>query len=120
MPMISEAATWVKINEVETTSLKKVWYIDTDSIQINKSGTREVWMKTTFYPPDPTTDHSGKKVQKDSALSFLLFNSEKYFCTQEMVEYYTNGSSSSFSFKCDLKKVVPDTVGEAVWKFLYK
>ena len=119
-PTMGEAANWVKINETETNSLKKAWYIDTESIQINKSETREVWMKTTFDPPDPSTDHLGQKVYMRQALSFLVLKPEKYIRTQELVEYYTNGKSSSFTLKGDFTKIAPDTVGEVVWNFLFK
>ncbi len=77
-------------------------------------------MKTTFDPPDPSTDHLGQKAYMRQALSFLVLKPEKYIRTQELVEYYTNGKSSSFSLKGDFTKIAPDTVGEVIWNFLFK
>ena len=120
VPTMGEAANWVKVAESESTSPKMIRYVDTESIVITKSGGREVWTKSVFDPPKDTTDNYGQKVNLDNTLSFILYTVEKYYCTKEIVEYYTNGKSSSYSYPCDLKKIPPETIGEAVWKFLYK
>jgi len=119
-PLTGKAANWVNIAESTSGSSKITRYVDADSIQTTKVGTREVWLKTTFDPPDITTDHLGQKAQRESALSFLTFTSEKYLCVRKLVEYYTDGKSSSVSSVCEFTKVVPDTVGEAVWEYLFK
>jgi len=119
-PIIGEAATWVKVAESSGNSPKMIKYIDLDSIQTTKSGAREVWTKTTFDPPNPTTDNSGRKVNSDKSLSFIVYTPDKYYCTQEIIEYYTSGKSASFSYKCELKKIPPETLAEADWNYLFK
>lgn len=119
-PTMGEAANWVKVGESASNSPKIMRYIDADSVQTTKSGAREAWEKTTYDPPDPRTDSTGKKVYAGNVLSFTVYTNDKYYCSQEIVEYYTNGSSASYSFKCELKKIPPDTIGEAIWKFLFK
>lgn len=117
---MGEAANWIKVAESSSNSTKLIMHLDTDSIQTTKSGGREVWAKTTFIPPMPTTDQLKQKVHIDHSLSFYLYSSDKYFCVQELIEYYTNDTRASFSFKCEPKKIPPETIAENVWKFLFK
>ncbi len=118
--VVGEAANWVKVTESEGDSSKVIRYVDTESIVVTKSGGREVWTKSVFNPPKDTTDNLGQKVRLDNTLSFMLYTVEKYYCTKEIVAYYANGNSASYSYQCELKKIPPETISEGVWKFLFK
>lgn len=119
-PITGEAANWVKVGESASNSPKMTIYIDADSVQTTKTGSREAWTKGTYEPPRPTTDLLGQKVNSAYSLRFEVYTQDKYYCTQEIVEYYSNGTSGSNSYRCELRKIPPDTLGEAVWNYLFK
>jgi hypothetical protein len=120
VPTSGEAANWVKVSWVTSGSPKVIMYVDTESIQTTKAGAREAWTKITYDPPKDTTDGAGRKVSLGYSFNFMQLTADRYFCTQELVEYYTNGSSESFTGNCNLKKVAPGSLVEGVWKAVFK
>ena len=113
-----QAASWVKVADSATTS----HFVDKDSITRNADGSIDAWVKITNDRPDCTSDYAVIK-QKCIIYSVGL---ERYFgnrtnCFIEDRTYFSDGSNENVVNECgEIYRLVPGSVGELVWKYLYR
>lgn len=102
------ASNWLFV-AVDATDLSKKYYIDTDSIQINKNRSIiKVWTKTT-------QSDGVKKV------SLMLFNyKERFFQGLALNVYYHNGKVESTDSPDKIRYIPPDSVLELIFNKLLK
>jgi len=112
-----QAANWVLVGDSNATTV----YVDGDSVIDGPSGSKEAWTKTEFKSPDCTSDYP-KALRKCSTrvVVYEKHFKDKTFCPVQAVFYFADGSSQGYTDDCRPKRVVPDTVPEAVWKYVFK
>lgn len=113
----AQATTWVFVGE---SPVDKV-YVDSESVVGKKSGPKEVWTKTESISPDCMSDYP--RALRKCSTRVLLYErhfKDKTFCAVQAVFYFTDGTTQGFTDDCRPKRVVPDSVPDAVWKYVYK
>jgi hypothetical protein len=96
------AVNWLFVAS-STDNLRK-YYIDTDSIQVDKNrSTIRAWIKNTH------SDDGGKKV------ALNLFNyKERYFQGLQLTIYYPDGKSETTESPSKITYIQPDTIMEII------
>ena len=115
---ITEAANWTLIDE---TGIELV-FIDTDSITAEKDGARDIWVKNHKKQPNcsPEIVNSfGKCISY--TLGYYRYFNNKSLCSIQATAYFVDGTNYSTQLQCEntLRKIVPDSQGEVIWKRLF-
>lgn len=114
----SEAVNWLYIGGREGISL----HVDTDTVTEAADGVKEAWFMLQYNPPDCTSDYAkrlNKCVTNYTTLEWHYSN--RTLCMYGFVHYFTDGTNTGFrTVSCQPQKVIPGSLGEMKWKYLYR
>lgn len=117
--IVCEAAAWeqtgaVKEGEITVTSFvekESVKSITTFLIGANK---RELWEKRVFSPAKVLYQRPVAEM-----LQFNLYHQNKQYCNKIIRIVYTDGSKLDNTYECTYTPIVPDSLEESTWKYLF-
>jgi hypothetical protein len=114
-----EAAKWEQTGAVKEGEITITSFVDKESVKsittfLIGANKRELWEKRVFSPPKVM-------YQKPVAemLHFNLYHQNKQYCNKIIRYVYTDGSTLDNTFECKYVPIVPDTLEEGTWKYLF-
>ena len=112
----AEAATWELIGG--TKNIKA--FIDTESISGGPNGPKECWIKYELAKPNCTVAIAKSKNKCfSSMISLAREDNNKTYCDLQQTYYFTDGTDQSTTLTCKYKNIIPGSLGEKIWKYLY-
>jgi len=114
-----EAATWTQIGQVQDKE-SIVGYIDKGSVQdvssfFSPQDKYEIWEKWTFSPPRVMNTKVVPEI-----LYLTQYKKNHQYCVREIWYVYADEARQKNSFSCEYQRVVPDSINELVWKYIFK
>jgi len=113
----TEAANWQYIGKGD----EQTAYIDTSSISGSPNGPKEAWTKHELTPPDCTSRYA--KSINQCISNYMVYErhfKNKTFCILENIFFFMDGTNSSSASSGVPNRIIPDSLGEAVWEYLYQ
>ena len=117
MSTTSEAARWEWIGDAGDNK----HYIDTESISGGPDGFKRAWTKVESATPDCTSEFA---IGQDKCVSYFLTYDRYYHnrskCMTQSQWYFTDGTTVGFKHQCERERVIPGSIGEIAWKYLFQ
>jgi hypothetical protein len=115
----ASAANWKQVAKSQD---GRTLYIDTTSISGETNGPKEAWIKRQYNPQECTSDFA--KLMKKcivSSSTYERYYKDKSVCILQAVHYFADGTSyGGDPLSCTPRKIVPESVSEVIWEYLYR
>lgn len=120
----AEAAKWDRVAESKT----EILYIDMESIIGNPDGSKDVQVKYVHKTPECTdwpkliqeNNIVYERKCKEKMVGYDRLFKNKSSCSLQIMSYFTDGTHLDNSISCNPTKIIPGTVNESLWEYLYR